>query len=205
MQTEDGITGPTYHLRPTQKSFTLDIRDAPNLTATLEGPGTNSSLLLLNNDIYVNGSALTIGASPVGMSGNLSFEMRENNSGGDWTEIFNVSVNGAFAIQHFLNASDVNVAAGILEVRLRFYPDLYESTDDANLSTGDPYSLVGILNFEVIATPQLRGEPTNVLVQISDHMGVEVGLVVGGGNIFRGLQGADKGIDRTTGDSMGML
>ena len=36
-------------------------------------------------------------------------------------------------------------------------------------------------------------------------MGVEVGLVVGGGNIFRGLQGAEKGIDRTTGDSMGML
>jgi len=39
---------------------------------------------------------------------------------------------------------------------------------------------------------------------VSD-MGVEIGLVVGGGNIFRGLQGADKGIDRTTGDSMGML
>ena len=29
---------------------------------------------------------------------------------------------------------------------------------------------------------------------VSD-MGVDVGLVVGGGNIFRGLQGADKGID----------
>ena len=184
VQTEDGITGPTYHLRPTQTAFTLDIRDAPNLTATLEGPGTNSSLLLLNNDIYVNGTALTIGASPVGMAGNLSFEMRENNSGGDWTEIFNVTVNGAFNIQHFLNASDVNVAAGILEVRLRFYPDLYESTDDANLSTGDPYALVGILNFEVIATPQLRGEPTNVLVQISDHMGVEVGLAVPGDYSF---------------------
>ena len=39
---------------------------------------------------------------------------------------------------------------------------------------------------------------------VSD-MGVEVGLVGGGGNIFRGLQGSDKGIDRTTGDSMGML
>ncbi|HCY58373.1 MAG TPA: UMP kinase [Opitutae bacterium] len=36
-------------------------------------------------------------------------------------------------------------------------------------------------------------------------MGVEIGLVVGGGNIFRGLQGSEKGIDRTTGDSMGML
>ena len=37
------------------------------------------------------------------------------------------------------------------------------------------------------------------------NMGVEIGLVVGGGNIFRGLQGSDKGIDSTTGDSMGML
>ena len=39
---------------------------------------------------------------------------------------------------------------------------------------------------------------------VSD-MGIEVGLVVGGGNIFRGLQGSEKGIDLTTGDSMGML
>ncbi|DAC41905.1 MAG TPA: hypothetical protein D7I00_02340, partial [Candidatus Poseidoniales archaeon] len=184
LQTADGITGPNYHLRPVEKSFTLDIRDAPNLTATLEGPGSNSSLLLLDDNIWVNGSALTIGASPTAMSGNLSFSMRENNSGGEWTEIFNQSVNGAFNIQHLLNSTDVNVAAGILEVRLRFYPDLYESTDEANLSTGDPFSLVGILNFEVIATPQLRGEPTNILVQISDHMGVEVGLAVPGNYTF---------------------
>ena len=184
LQTADGITGPNYHLRPVEKSFTLDVRDAPNLTATLEGPGSNSSLLLLDDNIWVNGTALTIGASPTAMSGNLSFSMRENNSGGEWTEIFNQSVNGAFNIQHLLNSTDVNVAAGILEVRLRFYPDLYESTDEANLSTGDPFALVGILNFEVIATPQLRGEPTNILVQISDHMGVEVGLAVPGDYSF---------------------
>ena len=36
-------------------------------------------------------------------------------------------------------------------------------------------------------------------------MGVEVGIVLGGGNIFRGLQGAGKGVNRVTGDSMGML
>ncbi|MCR5414047.1 MAG: UMP kinase [Kiritimatiellae bacterium] len=36
-------------------------------------------------------------------------------------------------------------------------------------------------------------------------MGVEVGVVLGGGNIFRGLAGAGKGFDRVTGDSMGML
>lgn len=36
-------------------------------------------------------------------------------------------------------------------------------------------------------------------------MGVQIGLVVGGGNIFRGLAGESKGTARTTGDTMGML
>jgi uridylate kinase len=34
---------------------------------------------------------------------------------------------------------------------------------------------------------------------------VEIVIVVGGGNIFRGLQGSERGIDRVTGDYMGML
>ena len=37
------------------------------------------------------------------------------------------------------------------------------------------------------------------------EMGVEVCVVIGGGNIFRGLQGESRGVDRTTGDYMGML
>ncbi|MBT5374957.1 MAG: UMP kinase, partial [Rhodospirillaceae bacterium] len=36
-------------------------------------------------------------------------------------------------------------------------------------------------------------------------MGVQVALVVGGGNIYRGLAGAAQGMDRATGDYMGML
>ena len=36
-------------------------------------------------------------------------------------------------------------------------------------------------------------------------MGVETGIVLGGGNIFRGLAGAGRGVDRVRGDSMGML
>ena len=36
-------------------------------------------------------------------------------------------------------------------------------------------------------------------------LGVQVCVVIGGGNIFRGLQGAKQGVDRTTGDYMGML
>ncbi len=36
-------------------------------------------------------------------------------------------------------------------------------------------------------------------------MGVQTGIVIGGGNIFRGLSGASKGFDRVKGDQMGML
>ena len=36
-------------------------------------------------------------------------------------------------------------------------------------------------------------------------MGVQVAIVIGGGNIFRGMQGAAKGFDRVKGDQMGML
>ncbi|MHC1703116.1 MAG: UMP kinase [Tenuifilaceae bacterium] len=37
------------------------------------------------------------------------------------------------------------------------------------------------------------------------ELGVEVGIVIGGGNIFRGLSGVSKGFDRVKGDQMGML
>lgn len=37
------------------------------------------------------------------------------------------------------------------------------------------------------------------------EMGTEIGIVIGGGNIFRGIQGADRGFDRVKGDQMGML
>lgn len=47
----------------------------------------------------------------------------------------------------------------------------------------------------------------NVAAQIQQirDLGVEVVIVVGGGNIFRGFAGSQKGIDRTTADHMGML
>ena len=42
--------------------------------------------------------------------------------------------------------------------------------------------------------------------QIKDALstGVQIGIVIGGGNIFRGLSGAGKGFDRVKGDQMGM-
>ena len=42
-------------------------------------------------------------------------------------------------------------------------------------------------------------------IQEIQHLGVEVGVVIGGGNIFRGAGLAGAGMDRVTGDHMGML
>jgi uridylate kinase len=44
----------------------------------------------------------------------------------------------------------------------------------------------------------------NQVKEIHD-LGVEVCVIIGGGNIFRGLSGSQRGVDRTTGDYMGML
>ncbi len=48
---------------------------------------------------------------------------------------------------------------------------------------------------------------SSIAAQIAEltRMGVEVAIVVGGGNIWRGVSGSSKGMDRTTADYMGML
>ena len=67
------------------------------------------------------------------------------------------------------------------------------------------------LSGEALMGDQKYGIDPAVVSMIADQvkairdMGVEVGLVIGGGNIFRGVAGATKGMDRTTADHMGML
>ena len=68
------------------------------------------------------------------------------------------------------------------------------------------------LSGEVLKNPE-SGDPIDpeILLRICNQLkeiwdfGMEIGVVVGGGNIFRGLQGEGKGVARTTGDYMGML
>lgn len=52
-----------------------------------------------------------------------------------------------------------------------------------------------------------RGTISNIVEQIKEvvDLGVEVGVVIGGGNIFRGVAPAAAGMDRATADYMGML
>ena len=67
------------------------------------------------------------------------------------------------------------------------------------------------LTGESLQGEQKYGLSTAVLQSYAEQIkaavatGVQIGIVIGGGNIFRGLQGAKKGFDRVKGDQMGML
>ena len=63
-------------------------------------------------------------------------------------------------------------------------------------------ALMGELEFG--ADPERIAAIAKAVKQVADR-GVEVAVVVGGGNIYRGLAGAADGMDRATGDYMGML
>lgn len=63
-------------------------------------------------------------------------------------------------------------------------------------------SLMGQQHYGI--DPQRLEEYARQIKDVADG-GVEVAIVFGGGNIFRGMQGAAKGFDRVKGDQMGML
>lgn len=71
--------------------------------------------------------------------------------------------------------------------------------------------LVLKISGEALAGTQGFGLEHNMLVSVAAQvaeirdMGVEVALVVGGGNIWRGIAGSAQGMDRATADYMGML
>lgn len=67
------------------------------------------------------------------------------------------------------------------------------------------------LSGESLGGPEGKGLDTDSLKEYAREVaeaakaGLQIALVNGGGNIFRGLQGTSKGFDRVTGDRMGML
>ena len=67
------------------------------------------------------------------------------------------------------------------------------------------------LSGEILAGGDPTGLSQDVMEQLVDdikavhELGVKLGIVIGGGNIFRGVQAGTKGLDRVSGDYMGML
>src|SRR5678815_596263 len=87
------------------------------------------------------------------------------------------------------------------------------SSDAAIASTQTPvYKRVLLkLSGEALMGDQQFGVDPKVVVRIADdvkeiqRLGVETAIVIGGGNIFRGLAASARGMDRATADYMGML
>src|SRR3954453_4254086 len=76
----------------------------------------------------------------------------------------------------------------------------------------EPYKRILLkLSGEALAGQAGYGIDTDVLKIIASEIkeihekGVQIGIVIGGGNIFRGIKGATKGMDRASADYMGML
>lgn len=63
-------------------------------------------------------------------------------------------------------------------------------------------ALMGKLDFGL--DPNILSEFASAVKEVYDT-GIEIGIVIGGGNIFRGIQAAAHGIDKVSGDFMGML
>lgn len=63
-------------------------------------------------------------------------------------------------------------------------------------------SLMGEQEYGI--SPEMLSQYATEIKQAKE-LGAEIAVVIGGGNIFRGLQGAAKGMDRVQGDYMGML
>ena len=82
--------------------------------------------------------------------------------------------------------------------------------EDSELMTGYMRVLLK-LSGESLGGPSGKGINENVLAAYAREIasavkeGLQVAIVIGGGNIFRGLSGAGKGFDRVQGDKMGML
>jgi uridylate kinase len=95
-------------------------------------------------------------------------------------------------------------------LRERFLPAMHETKP---VTAGTKYRRIILkLSGEVLRGGK-SGDPidaatlerTCLQVKEIHDLGVQIGVVIGGGNIFRGLSGEQRGVDRTTGDYMGML
>ena len=63
-------------------------------------------------------------------------------------------------------------------------------------------ALMGDLEFGI--DPKILKQYAEELKKIHD-LGVQIGIVIGGGNIYRGIENSSDGVDKVTGDHMGML
>ncbi|MBK39566.1 MAG: hypothetical protein CMB50_05015 [Euryarchaeota archaeon] len=179
------VAPPTYHALPSTYNLNFNISAAPNLTATLEGPGTNNSLLSVDENLYINGSVLSRGQSIVPMEGTLWLQMRMNGSSGPMENITSWVLNsstwssspGNFSLVWNFTVADAQMLdPGFLDVELLFIPDALGASDIAGLqeqatTSGLSYGLQTILTIEYNIGPLERGTDATSSIGLTDHRG----------------------------------
>jgi uridylate kinase len=89
--------------------------------------------------------------------------------------------------------------------------EINEEDGGSFMTTSRYHRVVLKLSGEALAGEQGFGIAHNMLISVAkqvsevQELGVEMALVVGGGNIWRGISGSSQGMDRATADYMGML
>ncbi|MEE3082555.1 MAG: transglutaminase domain-containing protein [Candidatus Thermoplasmatota archaeon] len=178
---EDGLhllASPVYHGLPGTYNLDLNISASPNLTATLEGPGLNNSLLSVDENLYINGTVLSRGLNPVPMTGTLYLQMRQNGSTGPMENLTSWVINasswstspGNFSlVWNFTTAFAHGLDPGFIDVELLFVPDLLEANDIANLTLD--YGLQSTLTIEYVIGLTPRGQLKDFGVSLTDHRG----------------------------------
>jgi hypothetical protein len=163
------------HVRPLGVDFQMNVTLAPDLLISLEGQGSNSSLLGINEDVSMNGTALSRGSTPEPMNGTLFMDIRSASSSGDFTPITSWYLNnsswsgqaGSFQITWNFSENEVPIPSGLIDVRFRYQADGLFASDFEIFE--DEFGILGYLKLEYTLEPSLRGVEAAVSVQLTDH------------------------------------
>ncbi len=160
---------PIYHARPGSLVFVMNVSAAPDMTATVAGSGANDSLLIINENIYINGTVFTRGGIPAPMDGFISLMLRRNGSNTSYENITTWAVtNGAFNISWMMNSSDMPVGPGYLDVQLLFGQAIPGATDQDDFIG---YGLRSEVTMSYSLNSIVRGETASVMIGLQDHTG----------------------------------
>ena len=176
----NNATSPIYHIRPSTQSLNFNLTQAPNLTVSLEGQGSNNTILEINRPIYLNGTALSKSETPEALNGTLELQMRRSGTNAPFITLETWYLNdsdwlsspGQFSLNWSFLDSDVPLPAGLVEVRYQYLADQLFAKDEKTVV--DEHGIRSYIQFNYTMTPSPKGTTSDVLVRLSDHTGSEI-------------------------------
>ena len=176
----NNLSTPIYHARPNTESLVFNVTPSPNMSVIMESVNENNSILDIGSKIFLNGSVFSRGLNPTSLNGTLYLDLRRSDLNGPFIPIKAWQINdsswvggdGNFKIDWILNASEVPVPAGPVEVRIRFNADELSANDQSIFS--DSFGIRSSVFFNYTLSSQMRGINAEVDVILTDHTGTSI-------------------------------